>query len=152
MRCVRKEKLRLRQMRLMFKSRGECYYSTLLSSPWQQSSWAKMCTIITSTLNPPCLSRDVKPQRKSTILNVQPSDASNHRWPQDAIERLNLSEAATPQCGKNRRFTTKRETVVWSWRATPNLTRILQRWGNQTATGNIRDSAFCTFTFSPAHM
>lgn len=134
----------------MFKSCGECYYSTLLNSPWQQSSWAKMCTVITSTLTPSCLSLDGKPKRESTILNVQPSDASNHRLPQDAIERINLSKAAAPQCGKNRRFTTKCEIVVWRRHATPNLTRLLQRWGNQTATGNVRDGALCTFTFSPA--
>lgn len=126
MRCVKQEELLRRTWGLMLKIMG-CYCST-------QSSCTKMYTTIT-TLNPPCLSHDVKPKRKSTILNVPRSDSTNYCLCLGTIKRQNLHDAATPQCGKIQRFTTKREVDVWPRRTSSNLTGIIPRWGNQTATG-----------------
>lgn len=56
------------------------------------------------------------------------------------------SDAATPQCGKVWRFTTKQEVVSRPGRTSSNLTWILQLWGFQTATGNVRQDTLSAFT------
>lgn len=67
-------------------------------------------------------------------------------------DKICTTQPVASQCSKNRGFATKQEIVVWRRRTSPNLTWILQCWGNQTATGNVRDKAFCTLTFLPAQI
>lgn len=122
-RCVKQEKLLWHPWGLMLKIIRRVLLFNSFKITWQQSSCTEMYTIITSMLNPTCLSHDLIPKRKSTILNVQRSDSTNYCLCLRNIEIQNLYDAATPQRGKIRRFTTKREVDVWPRCTSSNLTR-----------------------------